>query len=144
MFGGPDQDDREVMKKLLRVFAIASLLAACPKRDEPEDTRKTPVETGPVVKPTAPTNPDTPTKIDPKALAVDLPAECQEYRALSEKLLLPECDKLGQARDTLKAAADEAWKAWKVLPNADKAGTAPACQAAAQGLKTAAAAACGW
>lgn len=138
-------EDFEAMKKLTSVFAIvamAAALAACPKKkDEPKEAPKPAADVTPVAAKETPKTPD-PVKPEDKGPAVELPQECLEYRALVDKL--DKCDKLGKSRDTLKASADESWKAWSALPAADKPGVAPACQQAAQGLKTAAAAACGW
>ncbi|MBS1121617.1 MAG: hypothetical protein H6Q90_3845 [Deltaproteobacteria bacterium] len=144
------------MNKLNSVLAIIAMstvfLTGCPKKqDDAKDTAAPkPTETTPAADPTKTVAPDP--KVDPKvdpsgkaaAATGELPAECTEYKALADKLAAPQCDKLGAQRDTLKASFESSWKAWAALPAADRASAADACKAAAQGLKTAAAAACGW
>ncbi len=144
------------MKKLTTVFAIAAMstlfLTGCPKKQDeardtsaPKATETTPVVTGNVPTPTVAKPDDKPPEKPATPLAAgDMPAECAEYKALADKLASPTCDKLGAQRDTLKASFDDSWKAWAALPAADRASTAGACKAAAEGLKAAAGTACGW
>ncbi len=138
---------KQLTTTMFAMFAMSLLLTGCPKKkEEPKDT------TAPKATETAPAVTETPAKTpDPKPddkVAVvgndDMPAECNEYKALADKLGTPQCDKLGAARDNLKTSFDSSWKAWAALPAADRASAAGACKAAAQGLKSAAAAACGW
>lgn len=77
------------------------------------------------------------------AAAADLPAECNDYKGMIEKLA--NCDKMPQAsRDALKQAFDQASTAWASVPADGKAALASGCKAAADGLKQTAASVCGW
>ncbi|HEU0034344.1 MAG TPA: hypothetical protein VFQ53_27165 [Kofleriaceae bacterium] len=132
-------------------IALAFGLAACPKKqDEPkrdEATKPTTEATTPDKTATPPPQQPAPSPTGSApagsgATIGGLPAECNQYKELVDKLAT--CEKLGAQRDTLKANFDESWKAWAALPPDSRASVAPACKAAADSLRTTAAAACGW
>jgi hypothetical protein len=80
--------------------------------------------------------------IPPAAPAADLPPECLAYKALADKLAT--CERLGKQRDLLKGEFDKSWKAWGELPAEQRADVAARCTHAANTLRSAVAAACGW
>ncbi|MGN6108426.1 MAG: hypothetical protein ACTHU0_25200 [Kofleriaceae bacterium] len=145
------------MKKISTLFAILALsttigLAGCKKKDEAkkDDTAAKPTEPAKADEPKAdepkaePAKADEPKADEPAAAAAgDLPAECNEYKSMIEKLA--SCDKLPQAsRDALKQAFDQASGAWAGVPAEGKAALATGCKTGADALKQAAASVCGW
>jgi hypothetical protein len=76
------------------------------------------------------------------APAGDLPVECGLYKALVGKLAT--CEQLGPQRGLLERQFETSWKAWAELPQAERAGVAAGCRAAADAVRAAASGPCAW
>jgi hypothetical protein len=149
------------MKKLSIVFAIFALattlgVTGCKKKKEEapatDPAAKTTDPAGSAAAPTptpdpaagsaaAPADPAA-----PAAAAGDLPAECNDYKAMIDKLAT--CDKLPQqSRDALKQGYDAMSASWAnaaTMPAEAKKAMGDSCKQAAEALKTAAGTTCGW
>jgi hypothetical protein len=137
------------MKKLSTLLAIVAMtaglgVAGCKKKTEQTKepaAAKTTDEKGSaeVAKPDE-KKPEEKKEATPPA---DLPAECGEYKTAIDKVAT--CDKLPQAtRDALKQSYDQTSASWVNIPAEGKAALGTACKSAADAIKSAAAAACGW
>jgi hypothetical protein len=148
------------MKKLTILFASAALAlslgaAGCKKKEaaKTDDTKTAPVDpnTKPVdpAKPadtTAPGTTTTTTTTTTTPPTGDLPAECNDYKAMIEKLA--SCDKMPQqSRDALKQGYDAMSQGWAnvgSMPAEAKKAMADGCKQGTDALKQAAGAMCGW
>ncbi|MDB4956021.1 MAG: hypothetical protein JWO36_3590 [Myxococcales bacterium] len=139
------------MKKLTTLFAIVTLsttlgLAGCKKKRDEEAKDNTPAAKTNDMKPDdkAAPKPDEPKKEDTAAApTADLPAECNEYKAVVEKLAT--CDKMPkEARDALKQGFDQASATWAKLSGDAKAQLSTACRSGTEAVTTAAKTTCGW
>lgn len=148
------------MKKLTILFASAALAlslgaAGCKKKEEKkvDDKAMTPPATDPNAKPVDTTKPaDTTAKpadttaTPPAPGGGDLPAECNDYKAMIEKLA--SCDKMPQqSRDALKQGYDAMSQGWAnvgSMPAEAKKAMADGCKQGTDALKQAAGAMCGW
>jgi hypothetical protein len=148
------------MKKLSIMFACVAMslslgVAGCKKKKEEAKT-DTPAakttEEKPADKP-ADTPADKPADEKPADTAAaggegggDLPAECNEYKSMIEKLA--SCEKMPQqSRDALKQGYDAMSQSWAnvgAMPEEAKKAMADGCKQGADALKQAAAAMCGW
>lgn len=144
------------MKKLSILFACAAMsltlgVAGCKKKKDEAAKTETAPKTEEMKKDETKAEPP---KTDDKGAAAttpaagggDLPAECNDYKAMIEKLA--SCDKLPQqSRDALKQGYDTMAASWKdvgAMPEEAKKAMGDACKQGAEALKTAASAACGW
>ena len=132
------------MTKLSIAFAIIALSVGCGSKKDPEKKLET------STKPTEQPNPDDKSQPDRAAdkatptAGGSLPSDCGEYRALIDKL--SSCgEKIPAAtRDQLKKHFDTEWAAWEKTPAEGKAQLASVCKTAADNVKIAASAPCGW
>jgi hypothetical protein len=136
------------MKKLSIIFACVAMaltlgVAGCKKKaaeQKPADTAAKPTEDKPADKPTE----DKPA--DPAAGGGDVPAECNEYKAMIEKLA--GCEKMPQqSRDALKQGYDAMSQGWAnvgAMPAEAQKAMADGCKQGTDALKQAAGAMCGW
>ena len=146
------------MKKLSIMFACVAMsltlgVAGCKKKDEKKADDKA-MTTDKPADPTAGKPADPAAKpADPAAKpaegtapAGDLPAECNEYKSMIEKLAT--CDKLPQqSRDALKQGYEATAQGWTnigSMPAEAKTQMADGCKKGTEALKQAAAATCGW
>jgi hypothetical protein len=142
------------MKKLSILLACVAMsftlgAAGCKKKEEKKTEATTEVKTTTETKTT-----ETPAPADPAAkptegapaAAGDLPAECNDYKAMIEKLA--SCDKMPQqSRDALKQGYDAMSQGWAnvgAMPAEAKKAMADGCKQGTEALKTAAGAMCGW
>jgi hypothetical protein len=147
------------MKKLSILFACAAMsvslgLAGCKKKKE-EPKTDTPAAKTTDDKPAMDKPMDKPADkpADPAAAPAggaaaggDLPAECNEYKTMIEKLA--SCEKMPQqSRDALKQGYDAMSQSWAnvgAMPPEAKKAMADGCKQATDALKQAASAMCGW
>jgi hypothetical protein len=136
------------MLRLLFVpAALAVVLAgpACGSKKEPPPAPAEPAQTAvesarPPAKPPAPAPAPVPA---PATADGKLPAACTDYRETIERLAqcgggLPQ-----ETRDALKASFERDWAGWQKTGSA-QAELEAACKHAADNVKVAASAACGW
>ncbi|MDQ3336023.1 MAG: hypothetical protein M4D80_12710 [Myxococcota bacterium] len=134
------------MKKLSILLACVAMsftlgAAGCKKKEEKKSETTTEVKTtttttgDPVAKPAEGTAP-----------AGDLPTECNDYKAMIEKLA--SCEKMPQqSRDALKQGYDAMSQGWAnvgAMPPEAKKAMADGCKQGTDALKQAAGAMCGW
>ncbi len=73
----------------------------------------------------------------------ELPKECDEWKAMIDKLMA--CDKMPEAqRKVLKDAYDQAASLWPTMPAASKSQLSVSCKAGADAIMSSAKATCGW
>lgn len=77
-----------------------------------------------------------------RAPPIDFPADCVTYAGLIDRL--GACDRARGARDELVSAYAALRAAWPTVPIPRRGAVAAQCRSQADGLRTAAAAACGW
>jgi hypothetical protein len=153
------------MKKLSILFACVAMsftlgVAGCKKKEEKTEAQTTTEPAKPAdpaaAKPTEGTPPADPSAAkpadpaaaptEPAAAGGDLPAECNEYKGMIEKLA--SCDKLPQqSRDALKQGYETMAQGWTnvgAMPEESKTAMADACKKGTESVKAAAAAMCGW
>ena len=144
------------MKKLSILFAITAMsltlgVAGCKKKKEEPKTDTPSMKTDEKKDDKAGETPKTDEKKDDKAAAPaggggDLPAECNDYKAMIEKLA--SCDKMPQqSRDALKQGYDAMSQGWAnvgSMPAEAKKAMADGCKQGTDALKQAAGAMCGW
>ena len=154
------------MKKLSILFACVAMsftlgVAGCKKKDEkkaddkaqttdpaaaPADPNAKPTEGQPADPNAAKPADPAAAPADPAAAGGDLPAECNEYKGMIDKLAT--CEKMPQqSRDALKQSYDAMAQGWAnigSMPAEAKTAMVDSCKKAADALKQAAAATCGW
>jgi hypothetical protein len=142
------------MKKLSILFACVAVsltlgAAGCKKKEEKKTEATTEVKTTTETKTTETPAADPnakPTEATPPAPGGDLPAECNDYKAMIEKLA--SCDKMPQqSRDALKQGYDAMATGWAnvgSMPAEAKKAMADGCKQGTDALKQAAGAMCGW
>jgi hypothetical protein len=117
-------------------LAIVLALAACKGSDAPK-TEPAPAAPAPAPSPSPSGAPAPP----PPQAAGDLPAPCTDYKGLIDQLAA--CQKVpAETRDGLRKAFEQSWTSWEKA--ADKSTIERECRAAADNLRAAAGAACGW
>lgn len=78
-----------------------------------------------------------------KKRAMKLPAECEAYRAVVERLAA--CPQMPQAsRDALKQSMEQAVKMWEATPPGDRRSMIEGCKAAVDAVTQSGTAICGW
>ena len=77
------------------------------------------------------------------AASNEIPKECDEWKAMVDKLM--GCDKMPEPqRKIMKDAYDQASALWPTMPPASKAELSVTCKAAADTIMSSAKATCGW
>lgn len=82
------------------------------------------------------------TTMAPPAPGADLPKECQDYKAMVDKMTT--CEKFGPQKAKLADAFTASWTAWEKLPADGKAKLAEECKKSAATIQSVGAAACNW
>lgn len=82
-------------------------------------------------------------KASGSAASNEIPKECDEWKAMVDKLVA--CDKMPEPqRKIMKDAYDQAAALWPTMPAATKSQLATSCKAGAEAIMSSAKATCGW
>lgn len=140
------------MKLLRLVVALACVACGDSKPDERREapsTKSIDVTQPTTAAPPAPApTPSPPPAEQPAAptgsatAAADFPAECNDYRAVVDKMNA--CDKFGSQKQQLADTFAKSWEAWSKLPADGRASLATSCKTAADSIRKIGAGACGW
>lgn len=139
----------------LVVATLLALSAAACSNSKPDERKEAPatktIGETPYVDPTKPVEQPEPapegsaagsaTTMAPPPGA-DLPQECQDYKAMVDKMNA--CEKFGAQKAKLAEAFAASWTAWEKLPADGKAKLAAECKQSAATIQSVGAAACQW
>jgi predicted lipoprotein len=114
----------------MRVVGLLLVTLGCSGKPAPDERESKPAPPSPVIDAGAPVDgPELPAAKD------GMPGECVRYQALAGTLAT--CTALGAQRELLRAEFEASWKAWSLLPEAERGKAAEACKAAARAIEVA-------